>query len=62
MQIFNRWGELLYETNNPDKGWDGTYNGQPCIGGIYVWLIYYESEETSKLIQRQKKGNLLLLR
>ena len=34
-RIFNRWGQLVFETTNIDEGWDGTFNGQPQpIGGL----------------------------
>jgi gliding motility-associated-like protein len=39
MMIFNRWGELIYETENPDAGWDGTYKGLMSQTDVYVWLI-----------------------
>lgn len=43
MSIFNRWGELIYETNDPEVGWDGSYgtSGQIelCQDGTYVWRI-----------------------
>lgn len=35
MSIFNRWGELVYETNNSEP-WDGTYKGEPVMEGIYA--------------------------
>lgn len=33
--IYNRWGQKLYEWNNPDGGWDGTYKGNPVKQGVY---------------------------
>lgn len=39
-RIFNRWGQLVYEnTNNVNKGWDGTYNGEPQDMGVYFYVI-----------------------
>ena len=35
--IFNRWGELIWQTNDPSIGWDGTYNGEIVQSGIYTW-------------------------
>ncbi len=35
--IFNRWGELIWETHDPSIGWDGTYNGEIVQSGIYTW-------------------------
>ncbi len=39
LQIFDRWGERMYSTNNFLNGWDGSYNGGSCQDGIYVWKI-----------------------
>jgi len=39
MMIFNRWGELIFETYDMKTGWDGTYNGLICQDGTYVWKI-----------------------
>lgn len=38
-KIFNRWGETVFETDDPDKGWDGYYNGKICQSGVYVYKI-----------------------
>ena len=44
--IFDRWGNLLWQTDkldpstaSPTEGWDGTYQGQPVPPGVYVWRI-----------------------
>ncbi|MFT4600609.1 MAG: hypothetical protein ACI857_000785 [Arenicella sp.] len=39
MYIFNRWGEIVFETEDLDQGWDGTYNGVIVQDGVYVWKI-----------------------
>lgn len=39
MTIFNRWGELIFESNEITEGWDGTYDGVNCQDGTYVWKI-----------------------
>lgn len=39
MLIFDRWGELIYETDQPELGWDGTYKGKPVQVGTYIWKI-----------------------
>ncbi len=39
MQIFNRWGELLFETTDIHQGWDGYYKGQICQQDVYVWRV-----------------------
>jgi len=45
LQIFNTWGTLLFETTaldangSPTEGWDGRFNGLPCMQDVYVWKI-----------------------
>ncbi len=38
-RIWNRWGELVFETTDLDAGWDGTYKGQPQETGTYVYAV-----------------------
>lgn len=40
--IFNRWGELVFKTNNISSGWDGSYNGETLPTGVYPWRIDYK--------------------
>lgn len=37
--IFNRWGEKLFETEDPSIGWDGSYKGQDLNSGVYTWVL-----------------------
>jgi gliding motility-associated-like protein len=39
LRIYNRWGELLFETNDINQGWDGTHNGKPVQTGTYIWDV-----------------------
>jgi len=39
MLIFNRWGELVWESHDPSIGWDGTYKGKTVQEGVYTWKI-----------------------
>ena len=41
LQVFNRWGEALFATDDINEGWDGTFNGKPQEVGSYIWLITY---------------------
>ncbi|MEO1049472.1 MAG: PKD domain-containing protein [Bacteroidota bacterium] len=44
MQIFNRWGEMLFRTESTTRGWDGYYKGQLCPQDVYVYKISVEFE------------------
>ena len=46
LEIYNRWGEIIWETNDASAGWDGTYgiDGLKVPSGIYNWTIRYGSK------------------
>jgi len=37
--IYNRWGEHIYSTNDPKQQWDGTFKGNACPEGVYLYMI-----------------------
>lgn len=37
--IYNRWGEKVFESNNMEEGWDGTYMGRRAPGGVYMYTV-----------------------
>jgi gliding motility-associated-like protein len=39
LMIFNRWGELIFESFDQEIGWDGTYNGQTAKQDVYIWKV-----------------------
>ena len=43
MTIWNRWGEMLYRTNDPESGWNGSKNnsGEVLPNGVYVYVVHY---------------------
>ena len=58
MTIFNRWGQRIFESDDIDKGWDGTLNGEDVQEGSYLYLIEYESIEGKS----SESGTLTLIR
>jgi gliding motility-associated-like protein len=40
IQIFNRWGNIIFESGDMEKPWDGTYKGEPVQEGTYVYIIF----------------------
>ena len=58
-QVYNRWGELIFESNNHEIGWDGTYHGKLVQEGVYTWQIEFK---TSKNDERKTiQGHLNVL-
>ena len=41
--IFNRWGEKVFDTTDPHKGWDGKVNGKVVENGVYTWMLRAQS-------------------
>lgn len=58
MQIFDRWGQQVYRSTNPEEGWDGTFDGKLMPEGVYVYSIRIMGTDTRV---RNYKGNLHLL-
>jgi gliding motility-associated-like protein len=58
--IFNRWGEVLFESNNASVGWDGTYGGQMMQDGVYIYQIEFKEEFTDN--RHVLRGHVNLLR
>ncbi len=59
LKIYNRWGQLVFETNNPDLGWDGTYKGNPQPMDVYAYTLeayFYDGTKTTR------KGDITLIR
>jgi gliding motility-associated-like protein len=60
MNIYNRWGEKIFETQAIDgRGWDGTYNGVPQPEGVFVYVIEAAFKDGQ---HEQHHGNVTLMR
>ena len=59
LKIMNRWGNLLFETNTLQEGWDGRKNGKDEPNGSYVYFVVVK-DKNGYLIER--KGNFALIR
>ena len=62
MSIFNRWGEIIYITDQMDDGWDGKYEGRDSEVGAYVYLISFIGELNGLTSSGTYKGNVTLVR
>lgn len=57
--IYNRWGELVFETQDINIGWDGTYNGEPLNKAVFVYYVEVTFNDGSEIIQ---KGDITLMK
>jgi len=58
--IYNRWGELMFESFNEGQGWDGTYQGMMSKFDVYVWKLVVVDEAFKQ--KHEYVGHVLLLR
>lgn len=58
-KVFNRFGKLMYESRNPDEGWDGTVSGTQQPMAIYIWVAMGIGLDGNPV---ERKGEILLLR
>ena len=60
LQVYNRWGEKVFESTDPADGWDGVYQGIEQGMGVYVWQCEYLFAGAPK--SKTAKGNVTLMR
>jgi gliding motility-associated-like protein len=58
-QIYNRWGEMVFESKDINYGWNGEYNGKRCNPAVFVWHL--EATMTNGQVV-QRSGNVTLVR
>jgi gliding motility-associated-like protein len=56
--VYNRWGQLIFKTTNPNRCWDGTFNGKPQDTGGYVYVI--KAQTLCGVVNR--RGIVMLIR
>lgn len=59
LRVFNRWGQILYESNKLDDGWDGSWHGAPQPEGVFIYTMQGHTG-TGRILSKQ--GNITLLR
>ncbi|MEZ4789735.1 MAG: PKD domain-containing protein [Flavobacteriales bacterium] len=59
LRVFNGWGELIFETEDPTFGWDGTHDGQPEINGVYVYSVVATTKDGTV---HDRSGKISLIR
>ncbi len=59
MKIWNRWGQLVFESKNSNEGWDGNKGGKPSPSDVYIYSIQIKMPDGKEL---KRKGDVTLLR
>ena len=61
LQVFDRWGRLVFQTQDPTQLWDGRSRGQLSNSGMYIWLMEYELLDDRNTVGKES-GQVLLIR
>ena len=59
LSIYNRWGQLLFQTEQAGAYWDGQFKNQPAPNGVYTYILGLEKIDGSK---ETRGGNITLVR
>jgi gliding motility-associated-like protein len=59
LSIYNRWGQKLFYTTNPEIGWDGTFEGSPVPQGAYAFYVNAIFLTGKRLVQH---GDITIIR
>ena len=59
LQIYSKWGQLIFGTNDINQKWDGTFKGKKMPDGIYMWMLNYTNNRGRKFYDQ---GSVMLIR
>ncbi len=59
LKVFNRWGELVFQTNKVEDAWDGNFNNALSKQDFYIWYVTFTTEDNNTIT---KKGGVTLVR
>lgn len=57
--IFNRWGEVIFESTEVNNKWNGTFKGEKCENGVYVYKVVARNKMTNQFFE--KTGHVTLV-
>lgn len=61
LQIFNRWGQLIYEQDESSRPWDGNFNGAPVQGGVYLYKVSFKGQSEGQKIEGKRSGSIMVM-
>lgn len=54
LKIFNRYGEMIFQTNDIEEAWDCTYKGERVLQGVYTWSVEYRHNDAPNRLEREQ--------
>jgi gliding motility-associated-like protein len=58
-RVYSRWGEVVFESTSPTKGWDGNLRGAPAPSGSYYYTLFATIGDATKI---EQVGEVVLIR
>ncbi len=62
LTILDRWGNIVFQTNDLKEGWDGTLNGKKLPSGVYTFKAVYTGQRNRQQTTESQMGSLLLMK
>ncbi len=62
LSVFDRWGNLVFQANDPETPWTGQWRGQLALPGLYVWCAEWEADTPQGRQHQRKSGEVSLVR
>jgi gliding motility-associated-like protein len=60
--IYDRWGNTVFHSMEPDFEWKGDFNGRQLAPGVYAYLIKTERQYNSVVVSKKLKGDITLVK
>jgi len=60
--VFNRWGQKVFQTNDPSVGWDGSFNNKISTSDVYVWKAFFSYYKGFEIVEESLVGDVSLIR
>lgn len=62
LELFDRWGNLVFAASDPEQPWDGSRQGKPLDPGVYIWYAEWTGELFGAQTLNRQSGSVTLLR
>lgn len=62
LEVYDRWGELLWVTSQPEHGWSGPFRRNDVQPGVFVWLLKAHIRFCGRILEINKKGDVTVVR
>lgn len=62
MQVYNKWGSVVFSTEDVNEGWDGQFDNQPAPDGKYSYVIFYAGTLNDVAFEETFRGSIKLIR